>query len=49
MYYDIKHRILNQLIRFLLRYCYLDCATVRAFVVQTSPLELDTFNKERMN
>jgi len=48
MYYDIKHRILNRLIRFLLRYCYLDCATVRAFVAQTSPLELDMFNKERI-
>ncbi len=49
MYYDIKHRILNRLIRFLLRYCYLDNATLRAFIDQTSTFELDMFNKERMN
>ena len=49
MYYDIRDKILNRLIRFLLHYCWLDCATVRTVVAQTSPLELDMFNKERMN
>ena len=49
MYYDIRDRIINRLIRFLLHYCWLDCATVRAFVAQTSPLELDMLNKERTN
>ena len=48
MYYDIKNKIMNRLIRFLLRHCYLDSATVRNFIAQTSPLELDMLNKERM-
>lgn len=48
MYYDIKNKIMNRLIRFLLRHCYLDSATVRKFVTQISPLELDMLNKERM-
>jgi len=48
MYYDIKNKIMNRLIRFLLRHCYLDSATVRNFITQIPPFELDMFNKERM-
>ena len=49
MYYDIRDRIINQLIYFLLRHCCLDYTTLRAFVAKTSPIELDMLNKERMD
>jgi hypothetical protein len=49
MYYEIRDRIVNQLIRFLLHHCCLDYGTIRAFVAKTYPTDLDMLNKERIN
>lgn len=47
MWFDIRDRINNKIIRFLLRHCGLDSITCRAFVRKIELLELEALIDEK--